>query len=112
MFHLHNSLVFESTLAPVQTGLENWRRIWNERIPEDVGIPDTPENLWKQVGFLRQASEFWHLARIIAGKIMSANQDDSDEAEENKELSRYDHTDMGDVNGLIMEYRRMNLGVN
>ncbi|KAJ5323467.1 hypothetical protein N7476_002067 [Penicillium atrosanguineum] len=112
MFHLHNSLVFESTLAPVQTGLENWRRIWNERIPEDVGIPDTPDNLWKQVGFLRQASEFWHLARIIAGKIMSANQDDADEAEEDKELSRYDHTDMGDVNDLIMEYRRMNLGVD
>lgn len=43
---------------------------------------------------------------------MSANQDDSDEAEEDEELSRYDHTDMGDVNGLIMEYRRMNLGVN
>ncbi|KAJ5664999.1 uncharacterized protein N7477_007447 [Penicillium maclennaniae] len=112
MFHLHNSLVFESTLAPVQTGLENWRRIWNERIPEDVGIPDTPDNLWKQVGFLRQASEFWHLARIIASKIMLANQDESREAEEDKELSRYDHTDMGDVNELIMEYRRLNLGMN
>lgn len=60
-------------MTPVQTGLENWRRIWNKRIPEDEGLPETPENLWKQVGFLRHASEFWHLARIMAGKIISSN---------------------------------------
>ncbi|KAJ5381795.1 uncharacterized protein N7496_004223 [Penicillium cataractarum] len=116
MFHLHNSLVFESTLAPVQTGLENWRRIWCERVPEDLGLPDTPENLWKQVGFLRQASEFWQLARIMADEIMSTTngcEDENDEEEErSKALSRYDHTDMGDVNGLIMQYRRLNLGVS
>lgn len=116
MFHLHNSLVFESTLAPVQTGLENWRRIWCERVPEDVGLLDTPETLWKQVGFLRQASEFWQLARIMVDEIMSTTnegEDDNDEEEErSKALSRYDHTDMGDVNGLIMQYRRLNLGVS
>ena len=116
MFHLHNSLVFESTLAPVQTGLENWRRIWRERVPEDAGLPDTPENLWKQVGFLRQASEFWQLARIMLDEIMSTTNElegEDDEGDErSKALSRYDHTDMGDVNGLIMEYRRLNLGVS
>ncbi|KAJ5983198.1 hypothetical protein N7481_005297 [Penicillium waksmanii] len=111
MFQLHNSLVFESTLAPIQTGLDNWREIWNSRVPEDTGLPDTPENLWKRVGFLRHASEFWQLARLLMGKIMAANQDDGENAEEMEQLSRYDHTDMGEVNELIMEYRRMNLGV-
>ncbi|KAJ5833585.1 hypothetical protein N7474_001896 [Penicillium riverlandense] len=113
MFHLQNSLVFESTLAPVQTGLENWRRIWNERIPEDQNIPDTAENIWKKVGFLRQASEFWHLARIFAAKIGSTSDGFDDPAETASQMhSSYDHTDMGDVNGLIMEYRRLNLGVS
>lgn len=111
MFHLHNSLVFESTMMPVQTGLDNWRRIWNKRVPEDESLPEAPDNLWKQVGFLRHASEFWHLARIMAGKITSGNNDE-DGFEGDEKLSRYDHTDMGDVNGLIMEYRRLNLGVS
>ncbi|KAJ6070251.1 hypothetical protein N7467_011570 [Penicillium canescens] len=111
MFHLQNSLIFETTLAPVQTGLENWRRIWDKRIPEDIDIPETPETIWKLVGFLRHASEFWHLARIKSAKIISAADDDQTENEDTHEASRYDHTDMGDVNGLIMEYRRMNLGM-
>lgn len=34
-----------------------------------------------------------------------------DERERERERRRYDHTDMMDVNGLIMEYRRLNLGV-
>ncbi|KAJ5350412.1 hypothetical protein N7541_008139 [Penicillium brevicompactum] len=107
MFHLENSLVFEATMAPVHTGLENWRRIWDKRVPEDLDNPLTPGTLWKQVGFLRQAAEFWHLARIKATKIRGSDQDD-----EGTQLSpRYDHTDMGDVNGLIMEYRRMTLGM-
>lgn len=114
MFHLQNSLVFESTLAPIQTGLENWRRIWNERVPEDQDIPDTAENMWKKVGFLRQASEFWHLARIFAAKIGSPSDyvDDHAETELSQTHSSYDHTDMSDVNGLIMEYRRLNLVVS
>lgn len=112
MFHLHNSLVFKSTLAPIQTGLENWRQIWNMRVPEDAGIPNNPENLWKRVGFLRHASEFWQLARLLMGKIMPANQDEMGNTEETQLSSRYDHTDMGEVNELIMEYRRMNIGVS
>ncbi|KAK5797532.1 hypothetical protein VI817_003823 [Penicillium citrinum] len=112
LFHLHNSLVFESTIAPIQTGLENWRRIWSLRVPEDIDIPDTPENLWKQVGFLSRASEFWQLARLFVGKIMTASQEDQCNAEEPGQLSRYDHTDMGEVNDLIMEYRKMSLGVS
>lgn len=100
----------------MQTGLENWRRIWCERVPEDAGLPDTPENLWKQVGFLRQASEFWQLAKILVDEIMSTTNEcedeNDDEEEKNKTLSRYDHTDMGEVNGLIMQYRRLNLGMS
>ncbi|OQE30973.1 hypothetical protein PENFLA_c002G00743 [Penicillium flavigenum] len=111
MFHLQNSLIFETTLAPVQTGLENWRRIWDKRIPEDSNTPETPETIWKLIGFLRHASEFWHLARIKSAKIISVADDDQTEDEDTHEASRFDHTDMGDVNGLIMEYRRMNLGV-
>lgn len=104
MFHLQNSLVFEATLAPVQTGLDNWRRMWDQRVPEDLDNPQTPATVWKQVGFLRQALEFWHLARFKAAKIM-------DLADEGVQSPRYDHTDMGDVNELIMEYRRLNIGV-
>ncbi|KAL4876470.1 hypothetical protein BJY04DRAFT_231649 [Aspergillus karnatakaensis] len=116
-FHLENSIIFESTLLPVKTGLENWRRIWNKRQPEDSLVPDTPEALWKKVGFISYSPEFWHLARIIVDKIGDDNADDEDGGgaltavpERGRERKRYDHTDMTDVNGLIMEYRRMSLG--
>lgn len=45
MFHVQNSLVFESALAPVQTGLENWRRMWNARQLQDKDIPDEPQTI-------------------------------------------------------------------
>ncbi|KAJ0416505.1 hypothetical protein BJY00DRAFT_316754 [Aspergillus carlsbadensis] len=125
-FHLRNSIIFESTLLPLKTGLENWRRIWNQREAEDKYVPDTPDQIWKKVGFISYSPEFWHLARIIVEKIERDSHDDCDgEAndvghEEKKvaaagknrvqERERYDHTDMTDVNGLIMEYRRLSLG--
>ncbi|KAE8368572.1 hypothetical protein BDV27DRAFT_40370 [Aspergillus caelatus] len=104
IFSLQNSLIFESTFTPVQTGLENWGRIWNKRIPEDRYTPDNPHTIWKKIGFVRYAAEFWHLARIIVARVQSGSLPRTQ-----KESSRYDHTDMVDVNGLIMEYRRMSL---
>lgn len=96
-------------MTPVQTGLENWRRVWIERVPEDEGLPETAQNLWKQVGFLERAAEFWQLARIMADKMVINSREDDFEA--SPKLSRYDHTDMGEVNELIKEYRMLNLGV-
>ncbi|KAF5863071.1 hypothetical protein ETB97_010639 [Aspergillus alliaceus] len=109
-FNLQNSLIFESTFTPVQSGLENWRRIWNQRIPEDRYTPDRPQTIWKKIGFVRYAPEFWHLARIIVARMQYVSLDeDQSPSRTRAELSRYDHTDMVDVNGLIMEYRRMSL---
>ncbi|KAI9036513.1 transcription factor domain-containing protein [Aspergillus affinis] len=111
-FHLQNSLVFESSLQPVQTGLENWRRIWNKRQPEDKDVPNTPGEIWKKIGFVHYAPEFWHLARIIVSRIRSNTAVDEQYMVSSTEtgLSRYDHTDMRGVNELIMEYQRFNLG--
>ncbi|KAL4933172.1 transcription factor domain-containing protein [Aspergillus undulatus] len=115
-FHLQNSLIFESTLAPIERGLENWRQIWERREAEDKHVHNTPGSLWKKVGFISYSPEFWHLARIIVERI----HDDDATAETatspevtgtvNAAKMRYDHTDMTDVNGLIMEYRRFCLG--
>ncbi|KAL3461551.1 hypothetical protein BJX64DRAFT_277716 [Aspergillus heterothallicus] len=129
-FHLRNSIIFESTLLPLKIGLENWRRIWNQREAEDKHVPDTADQIWKKVGFISYSPEFWHLARIIVERIEGDSHDDSDGydgAARSGEVSgemkatiagkglarereRYDHNDMTDVNGLIMEYRRMSLG--
>jgi hypothetical protein len=110
-FYLQNSLVFESTLAPVQTGLDNWRRIWNARQPEDKDIPDQPQTIWKKIGFVRYAPEFWHLARIVVARIIASDSDEQCLLPSARGLSRFDHSDMRDINGLIMEYRQLNLGV-
>ena len=59
-----------------------------------------------------RAAEFWQLARLFMGKIMSTHEEEQSSAEEPGQLSRYDHTDMGEVNDLIMEYRKMSLGVS
>ncbi|KAL4967563.1 transcription factor domain-containing protein [Aspergillus stella-maris] len=117
-FHLQNSLIFESTLVPIKTGLENWRKIWERREPEDLHIPDTADMLWKKVGFISYSPEFWHLARILVDRIKDeSDPDTADVAVSNNDSgstseagTRYDHTDMKDLNGLIMEYRRMSLG--
>lgn len=122
-FHLQNFLL-PSPLTPFQTGLENWRRTWNNRHPEDQHIQHHPETLWKQIGFVRYAPEFWQLARILVARMRSKSEDESDdrgcvagevgvgdERKREREKGRYDHTDMMDVNELIMEYRRLNLGV-
>ncbi|KAF9894095.1 hypothetical protein FE257_009068 [Aspergillus nanangensis] len=112
-FHLQNSIIFEPTLTPVQTGLKNWRRVWNKRGPEDRDIPDHHLTIWKKIGFTCYAPEFWHLARIILDKIQAeatAKEQDPLPTSEQR-INRYDHTDMKDVNVLIMEYRRLNLGV-
>ncbi|KAL2826448.1 hypothetical protein BDW59DRAFT_160968 [Aspergillus cavernicola] len=112
-FHLQNSIIFQSTLLPVKTGLENWRRIWNKREEEDKNIPDHVGMLWKKVGFINYSPEFWHLARIIVETIRDDNAIDGDEGSSTtvgQARIRYDHTDMTDVNGLIMEYRRLSLG--
>ncbi|KAF7586907.1 hypothetical protein BBP40_008037 [Aspergillus hancockii] len=110
LIRLQNSIIFESTFIPVQTGLENWRRIWNARVPEDSYTLEHPQTLWKKIGFVRYAPEFWHLARIIVARIQSESLDEQKSAPRAPvELFRYDHTDMLDVNELIMEYRRPSL---
>ncbi|KAL4806096.1 hypothetical protein BDV18DRAFT_160164 [Aspergillus unguis] len=114
-FHLQNSIIFESTLLPIRTGLENWRRIWEKHEAEDKFISDSVGTLWKKVGFMGYSAEFWHLARIIVDNIDDENGDSEDLGESSIDIadqtkSRYDHTDMTGVNGLIMEYRRMSLG--
>ncbi|OJJ85407.1 transcription factor domain-containing protein [Aspergillus glaucus CBS 516.65] len=109
-FHLQNSLItLPSPLTPLQTGLENWRRTWNKRIPEDSHIPHRPDTLWKQIGFARYAPEFWQLARILVMRLACSSGDFADGDGEGG-LGGYDHTDMEDINGLIEEYRRMSLG--
>ncbi|KAL4792393.1 hypothetical protein BDV19DRAFT_400610 [Aspergillus venezuelensis] len=117
-FHLQNSLIFESTLVPIKTGLENWRKIWERREPEDLHIPDSADMLWKKVGFISYSPEFWHLARILVDRIRDESDTDTadiagsddDGGSTNETRTRYDHTDMKDLNGLIMEYRRLSLG--
>jgi len=123
MFHLQNSLItLPSPLTPLQTGLENWRRAWNKRLPEDSHISHRPDTLWKQIGFARYAPEFWQLARILVRRMASSSESLDGEGEggsvaagleervKEKMSERYDHTDMEDVNRLIEEYRRMSLG--
>ncbi|RDW74283.1 transcription factor domain-containing protein [Aspergillus mulundensis] len=138
-FHLQNSLIFDSTLLPITTGLENWRRIWKKHRYDEAENPrlrvsHEPGMLWKDVGgsFISYAPEFWQLARIVIEGIRVGGAGDGVDEEgrdgegdsdvggdevlrsagsmKTKTKMRYDHTDMMDVNGLIMEYRRMSLG--
>ena len=46
------------------------------------------------------------MARILVARMAEENECSAG----GRKGGRYDHTDMMDVNGLIMEYRRMSLG--
>ncbi|EAW12652.1 transcription factor domain-containing protein [Aspergillus clavatus NRRL 1] len=108
MIPLQNSPALDSTLAPVQIGLDNWRRMWIHRRPEDRRIPDQPRCLWKKIGVVRYAPGVWHLARSLLARMTASAMGPIPESSR-QGPARDGHTDMTDVNGLIMEYQQLNL---
>lgn len=109
LFNLQTSGV-DTISQSVENGLANWNRVW-KKIPP-LQEYDCPANMWKRVGFMRHATEFWLLANIILDRFRRLQNDETDVAEPGRGvLHKYDEIDMSQMNGLIAEFRSMCLSL-
>lgn len=63
VFQYQTTLVDVSQVTPVATGLSRWKWLW-QRGSHIVVDSDgySVENMWKRVGFMQHANEYYHLA--------------------------------------------------
>ncbi len=80
-----------------------------------------PDNMWQRIGFMRFASEYWLLAKMIVERIdQNTQQNDGTSAGDNIAatfqeievssptlLEKYDETSMRQVNDLIADFQKV-----
>ena len=82
-FHFRPTLGQITELVPLQTAIVHWGDVWNSRPAAGArsafGTPSaemdsfaTRNEMWKRVGFMKHAHEFWMLSRIIVDRIASS----------------------------------------
>ncbi|KAG5655193.1 hypothetical protein KAF25_010927 [Fusarium avenaceum] len=66
VFQYQTTLVDGSQVTPAATGLSRWRWLW-QRAGHVVVNSDghSIESMWKRVGFMQHANEYYHLARAM-----------------------------------------------
>ncbi|OQV09477.1 Fungal Zn2-Cys6 binuclear cluster domain-containing protein [Cladophialophora immunda] len=129
VFQYRNSFGAEGQLTFIQSALNNWRHIWkiyadefSHSAPHAMVTYDrmTIETMWKRVGFVRHAPEFWLLTSVVVGRINSQSQMHkprhggepgttmlSASAAPEPILQSYDQTSMRQVNELIAEFKKV-----
>ena len=132
IFQTQQVFGLEDRLEPVQIALENWSAIWQTYSNSCAGttrhctVPGTSlhtNNMWRRVGFMRFASEYWLLAKLIVNRIIATHQSKqynshiANDALKNRSLDeddsaptllgRYDETSMQQVNDLIADLQRV-----
>lgn len=82
-----------------------------------------PEEMWKRIGFMRHAPEYWLLASAIMDRISALDarqQQNSARAAQNGSepvdnepvdpiLNKYDQTSMRQVNDLIADFQKVQI---
>lgn len=91
----------------IQNGLRNWKNAWNnQKIAEVISESDEEfsplPGMWKRVGFIKNAYEYWLLCCILVDRCPS-----NESEEPHPILRKYDETDMSQVNDLIAEFGDM-----
>ncbi|KIW89239.1 uncharacterized protein Z519_10092 [Cladophialophora bantiana CBS 173.52] len=132
LFNIDPVFGSDAQFETLRNAIINWRVVWNLRFepdfvdcygthdlwaPQCMTEPDTP---WKRIGFYRNASEYWLLARVMLEKVESFRK--TDEAEhsplECKDsrgtgvpliLSKFDETSMDQVNDLITSFQPLRM---
>lgn len=137
VFHHQSTFSCHGSLDSVKTVLQNWSSVWQAYIQhisidqrhspipldsQDIG----PEEMWKRIGFMRHAEEYWLLAKLMVDNL-SRNEQSSDHVSQwasgfetstlsnaeacsaNPLLNEYDETSMEQVNALIADFQRVGL---
>lgn len=134
LFQYQHSFNTEGQLIPLRNSLQNWKLVWTRYLKEKDASPYheplgaailTPENMWKRVGFMRHAAEYWLLASLLLDRICRIEHPQhadekplpsSSEIQEAKPeqtlhplLKKYDETSMQQVNDLIADFQRTSI---
>lgn len=71
VFQYQTSLASHTELSHIQAGLNQWMMVWTRTDPrEEVERRElcALEGMWKRIGFMRHADEFWLLAQVTLDK--------------------------------------------
>ncbi|KIW18811.1 hypothetical protein PV08_03100 [Exophiala spinifera] len=133
IFHIDPGFGSESQIAAMENAIANWRVVWNlrrahcSRGPTDLGRSPCsglsssvcdPNQVWKRIGFMREAPEYWLLARVKLERLSSTQR--SLEAAEGLSgfnsrlcnmpgniLPKYDETSMEQLSEFIDSFAAM-----
>jgi len=139
IFQHQNSLGVAGQLVTIQNGLRNWITIWERYFDAwstsypHGAVQDTtlsPETMWRRMGFIRFAPEYWLLGSLLTDRISASSQQqpaqstypspgshgdagESQRAAQVKSiepiLDKYDQTSMRQVNDLIIDFQRFHV---
>lgn len=82
-FHFRPTLGQATEMLPLRNAISHWGDIWTSRPAAGhrsaFGTPSTEtvsfterSEMWKRLGFMKHAHEFWMLSRIIVDRIVSS----------------------------------------
>jgi len=137
VFHHQSTFSCHGSLDGIKTVLDSWSSVWQTYMeqfsgdqrhsPIPLGSQDLdPDEMWKRVGFMRHAEEYWLLAKLMVDNISR-----SEEAPEYTNqsfpghgriplnaaegrsgtplLHEYDKTSMEQVNALITDFQKVGI---
>ncbi|EXJ57776.1 uncharacterized protein A1O5_12334 [Cladophialophora psammophila CBS 110553] len=134
IFHHQSSFSCQGSLDPIHNALQSWRKLWHvylyrfardshhSTVKCDMEVL-APDDMWRRVGFMRHANEYWYLANLMVQRLsMPPLTDPSESAVEasgqaqsplsasgNESvgplLEKYDETSMQQVNTLISDFQ-------
>lgn len=135
IFQYQASFTHKPRLAPLRNAFANWKQVWLLR--SGSGSPGAeisadqeasrsnfdPCEMWRRIGFMRYAPEFWLLAKIVLERLEADRHevnvtntlvDRSGKPNdilplESTVLDKYDETSMGQVNDIITMFQRLNV---
>lgn len=94
--------------------MDNWKDAWDHMQlvngssdHNDEKETESTSRMWRRDGFMKSASEYWLLCRVIMDRIQSDSLDGNDLIKPT--LGKYDQTDMGQVNDLIAQFNLMSM---
>ena len=131
VFQCQQSFSYDAQFTPVRKALDNWKLAWRwyeekfaftvRHCPVQDPTPP-PDNMWKRIGFMRHAAEYWLLADLITRSLVSTPPGAAEEPapghgggpaelhlvsreKTRSMLERYDENSMRQVNELIAAFQ-------
>ncbi|OQU99857.1 Fungal specific transcription factor domain-containing protein [Cladophialophora immunda] len=134
IFHHQSSFSCQGSLDPIHSALQSWRKVWHVylgRFSRDSRHSTVkcdidhlaPDDMWRRVGFMRHAHEYWYLANLMVERLSAPPPAEAAETavETSKQaqsplsasgnetisplLDKYDETSMQQVNTLISDFQ-------